>query len=151
MGGPTFEALKGFLEGAEAARRAARPLSPAAEVGLRLDGAPARFQAVEGRPAVLDEPPRDPDFTLDLPPAAVARLVALPPGEVGALGVAFFELVLSRDPAVRVGVRLHASTPRLISHGWLGVLAQGGLQVGLYLLKKGAANPRAAIDRLRGR
>lgn len=151
MASPAFEQLKAFLETAEAARRATRPLHEGTEVGLRIDGVPGRFRAEGGRPALRDEPAEDPDFTLELPPGAVARLSALPPGDVGGLGVGFFQLMLERDPALHVGVRIQASTPRLLSHGWLGVLALGGLQVGLFLLKKGIKNPRAAIDRLRGK
>jgi hypothetical protein len=151
MAGPSYQVLKAFLETAEAARRATRPLDEGTEVGVVVDGAPARFRAEGGRPVLRDEPAHDPAFTLVLPPGAVERLASLPPGDVGSLGVTFFRLMLERDPALHVGVRVHASTPRLLSQGWLGVLALGGLQVGLFLLKKGVANPRAAIDRLRGK
>ena len=68
----------------------------------------------------------------------------------GALGIEFFKLVLERDPALKVRIRLHASTPRLLSHGYLGVLAAGGAKVGWWLLRNGVRNPKAAIDRLRG-
>lgn len=146
-----LDELKAFLETAEVARKAARPLGAAAEVGLVVDGLPARFAVEGGRPAVRAEAPRDPDFTLTLPAGAVARLTAVPGADVGAFGIAFFELILDRDPSRKVGVRLHASTARLVGNGWLGVVAQGGFQVGLWLLRKGVANPRAAIDRLRGR
>jgi len=151
MAGSSFEALKAFFEGAEVALRATRPLRPGAEVALDLDGRPARFAVEGGRAVVLDEPARDPDFTLEIPAAAVAELTDMPAADVGKLGIAFFQLVLERDPARRVRVRLHASTARLVSHGYLGVVALGGFQVALWLLKKGAANPRAAIARLRGK
>jgi hypothetical protein len=151
MPGPAFDALRGFFEGAEVARRATRPLRAGAEVGLLLEGGPACFRMEEGRPVLREEAARDPDFTLSLPAAAVVRLTASPDAGVGALGIAFFQLLLERDPSLQVKARLHASTPRLVAHGYLGVLALGGFQVGLWLLKKGIANPRAAIDRLRGR
>jgi len=151
MPGPSFEALKAFFEGAPVARKATRSLHAGAEVGLLLDDGPARFAMEGGASRVTDEAPRDPDFTLQLPAAAVARLTAQPGSDVGALGIEFFKLVLEKDPALKVRIRLHASTPRLLSRGYLGVLALGGLQVGMWLLKKGIANPRAAIDRLRGK
>jgi hypothetical protein len=151
MPGSSLEALAAFFETAEVARRATRPLAPSAEVGLVVDGVPARFRMQGDLPAVRPGAASDPDFTLSLPAAAVERLTGLAGSDIGAMGVAFLQLVLERDPALRVGVRIHASTARLISNGYLGVLALGGFQVAIWLLKKGFANPRAAIDRLRGK
>ena len=71
--------------------------------------------------------------------------------DVGELGVEFFQLVLERDPALKARLRVHAPTARLVAHGYLGVLALGGVKVAWWLLRKGVRNPRAAIDRLRGR
>jgi len=133
------------------ARRAARPLAPATEVGLVVAGTAARFTMEEGRPVVREGAASDPDFTLTLPEEAVARLAAQQSEDVGEMGVAFFQLLLDRDPALHVGVRLHASTARLLSHGYLSVLALGGMRVGLWLLRKGLADPRAVIERLRRR
>jgi hypothetical protein len=92
----------------------------------------------------------DPDFTLRLPRAAVERLVAGPAGDVGEVGLAFFRLVLERDAALRVGVTVQGSTARLVAHGYLAVLALGGVRVALWLAAKGLASPRRIIERLRG-
>lgn len=150
MNGASIEALGRFFEGAPAARKATRPLSRDARVALALDGGPARFTMEAGRPEVRAGAEPDPDFTLTLPDAAVVRLTA-ESDDVGALGIRFFELVLSRDPALHVRIRIHASTARLVTRGYLGVLALGGMKVALWLLAKGVRNPKAAIDRLRGR
>lgn len=150
MPGASFEALKGFFETAPAARAATRPLSRDAEVGLDLEGGPARFTMASGRPAVEDGAGRDPDFTLAIPDAAAAHLTSLPGADVGELGVEFFKLAVSRDPSLKVRIRVHASAPRLVSRGYLGVLAAGGTRVGWWLLKKGVRNPRAVFDRFRG-
>jgi len=148
--GASLEALRRFFRSAPSARRAARPLRREAEVALDLDGEPARFTMASGLPEVLPGPARDPDFTLALPAEAVRRLTSGPAG-VGGLGVALFRMVLSRDPAVRVRVRLHAPTPRLVGRGYLEVLALGGLTVAWWLLRAGARTPLAAIERLRRR
>jgi hypothetical protein len=70
--------------------------------------------------------------------------------DVGEFGIQFFKLVLAREPERKVRVHIHASTARLVSHGYLGVLASGGAKVARWLLKNGVKNPKAAIDRLRG-
>lgn len=78
------------------------------------------------------------------------RITAVQGDDVGAYGVAFFSLATSRDPLLRIRVQLDAPTGRLLGHGYLGVLAAGGLKVGLWLLRKGVKAPGAALDRLRG-
>lgn len=151
-GGPgeSLEALRTFFRTAPAARRATRPLAREAEVGLDLGGEPARFTMASGTPEILPGQARDPDFTLAMPPEAVRRLTT-GEGGVGGLGVAFFQLVLSRDPALGIRVRLHASTPRLLRRGYLRVLALGGFQVASWLLRAGARGPLTALERLRRR
>jgi hypothetical protein len=151
MSAASFEVLKTFFESAGAARKATKPLSDGAEVGLVLDGGPARFAVQGGRGAVLDESPRAPDFTLTLPDGAVRRITSLKSEEVGEFGVEFFKLVLEKDPAFKVHIRIDASTGTLLQHGYLSVLALGGLKVTWWLLKNGVKNRKAAIDRLRGK
>ncbi len=150
MPATSFEALKEFLENAPAARKAARPLSRGARVNVELDGGAARFTMESGDPGLRDGADPDPDFTLSIPAAAVDRLTGLESEDVGEFGIAFFKLVLERDPSLKVRVRIDAPTSRLLGHGYLGVLAVGGLRVTWWLLKNGVKNPRSAIDRLRG-
>jgi hypothetical protein len=151
MPSASFQALKRFFETAPAARAAARPLAREAEVGLVLDAGPARFTMTSGTPAVDEGAGRDPDFTLTIPDAAASRITSLPGADVGELGVEFFKLALSREPSLKIRIHIHASTPRLISHGYLGVLAAGGMKVGWWLLKNGVRNPKGAFDRFRGK
>jgi len=150
MAAESLAALRTFFETAPAARLATRPLARAARVNLALDGGTARFTMASGAPEVHEGEGPDPDFTLTLPDAAVARITGLAGGDVGAFGIEFFRLLLERDPALKVRVRVDAPTARLVGRGYLGVLALGGLKVALWLVKTGVRNPRAAIDRLRG-
>jgi hypothetical protein len=147
----SYESLKRFFESAPAARKATRPLARTARVNLALDGEPAHFTMESGAPELRTGAAEDPDFTLTLPAAAVNRITGLGSEDLGEFGVEFFRLVLERDPALKTRVRVNASTGRLVGHGYLGVLALGGLKVGWWLLKNGVKNPSAAIDRLRGR
>ncbi len=150
MPGSTYDALKLFLETAPAAQRAARPLSRGARVNLALDGGAARFTMESGAPEVRAGADTDPDFTLTLPQGAVERITSLGSEDVGEFGIAFFKLVLERDPSLKVRVHIDAPTSRLLGHGYLGVLALGGVKVTWWLVKNGIRNPRAAIERLRG-
>lgn len=151
MGNPSLEALSAFFATAPVARRATRPLAAEAEVGLEVAGVPARFRMAGGMPAVEAAPAADPDFTLALPAGAVARLLGGDRGSIGDLGVTFFRLATERDPELKVRVRICAPTARLVARGYLSVLLLGGAGVALWLLRRGIASPRAAIDRLRGR
>lgn len=151
MSAPGTEPLRRFFETRPAALRATRPLARGARVNLALDGGDACFTMESGHPVVREGAAPDPDFTLTLPQAAVERITGAATEDVGELGIAFFKLVLERDPALRVRVRIDAPTTRLLGHGYLGVLALGGVKVTWWLLKKGVKSPRAAIDRLRAR
>ncbi len=146
----SYESLKRFFESAPAARKATRPLARSARVNLALDGGPARFTMETGTPEVREGAAPDPDFTLTLPDGAVSRITAVGSDDVGEFGVEFFKLVLERDPALKVRVSIAAPTTRLLGHGYLGVLALGGMKVTWWLLRNGVKNPKAAIDRLRG-
>ena len=150
MPASSLAALRTFFESAPVARRAARPLSRGARVNLALDGGQACFTMETGAPEVRDGAAADPDFTLTLPPGAVERITTLGSDDVGEFGIAFFQLVRERDPALKVRVHLDAPTARLVGNGYLGVLALGGMKIGWWLVKNGIRNPRAAIDRLRG-
>ncbi len=150
MPATALESLQAFFRTAPAARKATRPLSRDARVNLALDGGAARFTMESGEPDVREGPAPEPDFTLTLPEGAVARITGLSSDDVGEFGIAFFKLVLERDPTLKVRVKVDAPTSRLLGHGYLGVLALGGVKVTWWLIKNGVKNPRAAIDRLRG-
>ncbi len=150
MPDPSYESLKRFFESAPAARKATRPLARGARVHLALDGGPARFTMETGTPEVREGAAEDPDFTLTLPDGAVRRITGLGSADVGEFGVEFFKLVLERDPALKVRVSIDAPTTRLLGHGYLSVLAVGGMKVTWWLLRNGVKNPKAVIDRLRG-
>ena len=150
MTSPSLAALKTFFESAPAARKATRPLARSARVNLALDGGAAQFSMESGAPHVQDGANPDPDFTLTLPHGAVERITGLGSDDVGEFGIEFFKLVLEHDPAFKVRVKIDAPTTRLLTHGYLGVLALGGMKVSWWLLKNGVKNPKAAIDKLRG-
>ena len=95
-------------------------------------------------------PTRHALLALVLPDGAVRRITALTSDDVGEFGIEFFKLVVEHDPTLKVRIRIDAPTTQLLGHGYLGVLAIGGMKVTWWLLKNGVKNPKAAIDRLRG-
>ena len=146
---PSADLLRDFLSRSPAAARAARLLAREARVDLELAGeALAHFAIAGGDPEIRPGAADRADFALHLPRDAVLRLTALEDGEVGDIGVAFLALLLERDPALKVRVRLHAPVSRLVAHGYLSVLALGGVRVAVWLARNGFKNPRAAIERL---
>src|SRR5512136_193643 len=110
------EALARFFATSRAARKATRPLSHDARVGLVLDEGPARFSVTGGQARVEPGEEADPDFTLTMPALAVTQLTGIDGEDVGEFGIAFFKLLLARDPERRVRVRVSASTARLVAH-----------------------------------
>ena len=146
---PSLDLLRAFFAASAAARRATRLISGDARVDLVLDGGFAHFTHEDGTADVRHGTSGRPDFTLTLPRAAVERLTARDAADVGELGVAFFELALERDPALRIRIHLEAPTARLIAHGYLAVVALGGVKVAWWLVKNGIGHPRAALERLR--
>jgi len=146
----SLDRLAAFFGTAPAARKATGPLARSARVNLALDEGPAHFTMEAGRAEVRPGQGADPDFTLTLPAEAVRRVTAVGSDDLGEFGIAFFKLVLERDPSLKVRVHVDASTTRLLTHGYLGVLALGGIKVTWWLLRNGVKNPKAAIDRLRG-
>jgi hypothetical protein len=146
---PSLDLLRAFFAASAAARRATRLLSTDARVDLLLDTGPAHFTHEEGVADVRPGTSGRPDFTLTLPRVTVERLTARDTADVGELGVAFFELALERDPALRIRIHLEAPTARLVAHGYLSVVALGGVKVAWWLLRNGIGHPRAALERLR--
>ena len=151
MAADPLSSLQRFFETSPAARRATRALARGARVNLVLSSGAAHFTMEGGTPEVRAGGAPDPDFTLELPDEAVRRVTALESDDVGEFGIAFFQLVLDRDPAVHARVHVDAPTTHLVAHGYLGVLALGGLKVTWWLVRNGARNPKAAIERLRGK
>jgi hypothetical protein len=147
---PSLDALRTFFETSPAARKATRPLARTARVNLALDEGPAHFTMESGTPEVREGASPDPDFTLTIPFGGVQRVTALGANDVGEFGIEFFKLLLDHDPAVHVRVKIDAATTQLLTHGYLGVLALGGMKVTWWLVKNGVRNPKAAIDKLRG-
>jgi hypothetical protein len=109
---------------------------------------------VESGKAVFEqEKAANPDFELYMPPDAVKAITARTDSDVGSIGIVFFEHILARDPARKVGVKVHSGIVKLTRRGWLGVLALGGPKLVMWMAGKGLRGPGAianALSRLKG-
>jgi len=151
---PSNVVLQRFFESSESARRAASHLKKAAEVGVRFTDVPGayRFKVVDGKPRFLEGAAEDPDFDLTLAPGAVTAIAAQPNGDLGDLGILFFQHILAKDPESKINVKLHSGLVRLTMRGWLSVMAAGGGKVMGWMASKGLKGPSAiahAVSRLR--
>lgn len=147
-------ALTRFFETSSAARKAAAPLRKNAEVAVTFTDVPGdfRFALVDGKPRLLREKARDPDFLLTLSPGAVADIASKPDNDVGDLGILFFQHMLAEKPEDKVHVKLHSGLIKLTMRGYLGVLAAGGVKVIGWMAQKGLKGPgavAAAISKLK--
>ena len=73
--------------------------------------------------------------------------------DLGELGIAFFEHIVSREPDYKIRVQLHSGLIKLTQRGWLGLLARGGPKVAMWLARKGLRGSSAvvaAMARLKG-
>jgi hypothetical protein len=142
--------LRRFFQTSEASRRAASSLRKAAEVGVRFTDVPGdfRFHSVDGKPAFEAGKAMDPDFELTLAPGAVAAITARLDGDVGDLGVLFFQHMIAKDENEKIRVKLHSGLVRLTMRGWLGVLAAGGPKVIGWMAQKGLKGPGAVASAL---
>jgi hypothetical protein len=151
---PSNVVLQRFFESSESARRAASHLKKAAEVGVRFTDVPGafRFKVVDGQPRFLEGAAEDPDFDLTLAPGAVTAIAGQPNGDLGDLGILFFQHILARDPQSKINVKLHSGLVRLTMRGWLSVMAAGGGKVMGWMASKGLKGPSAiahAVSRFR--
>ena len=139
--GPAFESLKEFLERSVAARKATRPLSRDARVNLLLAEGPARFTMEGGAPALL---PGEGRIRTSPSPCPPGQFAGSPRSRArgGNVRGGVLPAGAGAGPALRVADSgLDAATGRLLAHGYLGVLAMGGIGVTLVAVRNGVKNP----------
>jgi hypothetical protein len=149
-------ALRHFFETSEAGRRAASSLRKGVSVGVRFTDVAGdfRFHVQDGKPRFDVGKASDPDFDLTLAPGAVRAITSKQEGDIGDLGITFFQHIVAKDPDEKIQVKLHAGLLKLTMHGWLGVLAAGGPKVIGWMAQKGLRGPSAvasALSRLKKR
>ena len=138
------ERLHRFFQTHPAAAAATRPLGAKAEVALSFhddSGVPYRFFKQGDRFAVEQGAAKDPDFTLELPAAAVEELTGIESDALGEFAVAFFKLMLASEADRQVKVKLSAGLFTLTRRGYLSTLALGGPPVIAFMAKRGLVGP----------
>jgi hypothetical protein len=153
---PDDAALTRFLTSSPAARTVAASLRDGAEVGVTFTELVGewRFFVDHAEPWLEPGKAKDPDFELRLPPGAVKAICSQTDADIGDLGVAFFEHIITLQPEKKIRVTLRSGLVKLTKRGWVGVLAKGGPKVMGWLARKGLRGPGAvasALARLRGK
>jgi hypothetical protein len=113
----------------------------------------SRFYLNASDPAIESGKAQDPDFELRLTPAAVRSICSMPDADLGELGIAFFEHVVSRDPDHKIRVRPYSGLIELTRRGWLSLPARGGPKLAIWMARKGlrgSGDVVAALARLKG-
>ena len=146
-GEPGDVALARFLSACPAVATAVQSLRAGAEVAVSFSDLEGewRFYASAGNIALEPGKARDPDFALCLAPGALKSICARTDADIGELGIAFFEHVVSREPDHRIRVHLHSGLIKLTQRGWLTLLARGGPSVAGWLARKGFRGSSAAV------
>lgn len=143
--------LASFLTSNPGALRAAQSLRAGAEVGLSFpetDGSWRLLRAADGGLVLEPGEPVDPDFQLRIPAKAIEEFCASEAQDLGDLGVAFFELLASREPERRIEASFHSGLVKLTRRGWVSLLALGGSKVVMWMARKGLHGPGAVAGAL---
>src|ERR1700689_5223217 len=135
--------LARFVLISPAARKAASLLREGAEVAVAYTDVAGewRFCVNAGNPAIESGKAQDPDFELSLTAGAVRSICSMPDADLGELGIAFFEHIVSRDPDHKIRVRPYSGLIKLTRRGWLSLLARGGPKLAIWMARKGLRGP----------
>jgi hypothetical protein len=143
------------------AQTAAKSLADGAEIQFQVsDPAEPRkpietftFTKQNKRNQIVPGAARKPQVSFELTPAAAEAILAEPAEDVGAIGVGIAKLVVSQDPAKKVGMKFNTGFLGLFSNGYLGVVAAGGGAFASFLASRGlngVSGIKEALKKLKG-
>lgn len=131
-----------------------KPLKKGTEIAVFVDGnGPLNLKRTEDGTVLLEETPKKPDLTLEMPAGGIADLTADRTEDIGEIGVTILKLMSHQDPAKHIKVKVHIGLLEFVFHGYLGILPLGGPTVMKFLASKGftsISKIREAISNLRG-
>lgn len=148
-----MDKIKSFFEENTLAQQAAYSIKNGREISLVIDGNSYIFKKEDSKNKVEPGNSSSPDLVFEIPKQAAEELLSKSFESVGAVGIFIFEKMLSSDPEHKVKARVKAGFLSLMTGGYLGVLAAGGVDVAKFLAQKGLSNPskiKDAITKLRG-
>ena len=144
--GATFEKLRSFLETKEASRKAIRHLKNGVEIGVVIGNQIecAYFQNL-GEPVFEQRPAKSPDVIFTIKPESVDILAKEKGEDVGELGIAILKEYLSGG----VRIRAPGSIIALSTHGYLGIIKEGGVTFAKFLAQHGITNITKVMSAIR--
>lgn len=115
---------------------ATRPLREGVQIAMEVDG--EAFTLVKkGNIQVESGTASDPDLSFTVPKASLEKLVAEKTHDIGEMGISIAKLMVERDPALKIGMKVHTGFLDLAFKGYLGVLALGGATLMGFLASQG--------------
>lgn len=135
--GATFEKLKLFLETKPASQKAIRHLKKGVEIGVVIGNQiECTYFQRQGSPCLEQRPAQSPDVIFYIKPESVDILAKEKGEDVGELGIAILKEYLS------AGIRIKApgSLFALTTHGYLGMIKEGGVTFTKFLAQHGVTN-----------
>ncbi len=156
MNSKSAEILQDFFTNNQVAIEATRPIKKGTQIELvLLDDPQGAYHFIkEGTMALVKEGKANkPDFTMTFPPRAIENITALQTDNIAEFGITFFKHMLEEDPDLQVKVKIQTGIIGLTTHGYLKVLALGGVKVMTWLARKGVSGLggiKKAINYLRG-
>lgn len=131
-----------------------KPLKKGTELAVFVDGnGPITLKRSDEGTVLLEQAPKKPDLTLEIPAGGVEDLVADRTEDIGEIGITILKLMSHTDPAKHIKVKVHIGLIEFVFHGYLGILPLGGPTVMKFLASKGftsISKIREAISNLRG-
>ena len=124
------------------AQQAAKSVSNGAEMEFQIRDGDATvetftFTKEGGKNAIRPAPAGSPQILFTLSPAAAEQILADPAADIGTIGVNIAKLIVSDDPAKKVGLKFKAGFLTLFSKGYFGVIGSGGSAFASYLASRG--------------
>jgi len=154
MSQENFEALKEFFMNHPVAIKSAAPLKTGVEVGVIFSKDMSEYTFRKEKQGVSLYPgrPKDPDFTVLLGDKVVPKITSLQSNDIGAFGVEFFKAMISENDEEAARVKLNIGFIKITTHGYLKILALGGMTLLKWLAVKGIKGPagiKEAFDKLK--
>lgn len=120
--------LKQFFETRSICIEAAKPLKKGAAVEIKnpVSGKSYTFEKTSAGAVISEGAPRDCELFFSIPPKGLDYIVDFDTNDIGRYAIRIFEAIISKDPEVKVSLKVRAGILTIVLKGYLGVIMLGG-------------------------